>query len=75
MIRALGLCPSGLAGPLLSPSRKMVYTFADEAGNLDFSLVGSRYFIVTAVTMRNWVGVGVQLLDLRHILAFQGQSY
>lgn len=50
----------------------MVYTFADEAGNLDFSLVGSRYFIVTAVTMRNWVGVEVQLLDLRHILAFQG---
>ncbi len=74
MTRALGLCPSGLVGLLsflLDKALKMVYIFADEAGNLDFSPRGSRYFLVTAVTMRNWIA-GVQLLDLRHTLAAQG---
>jgi len=49
----------------------MLYVFADEAGNLDFSSTGTRYFIVTAVTMQNWA-IGPQLLDLRHALALQG---
>jgi hypothetical protein len=49
----------------------MLYIFADEAGNLDFSSLGTRYFIGAAVTMRDW-SVGVQLLDLRHKLALQG---
>jgi len=51
----------------------MIYIFADEAGNLDFSPSGSRYFIVTTVTMRNWA-VGSQLLDLRHALAQQNAA-
>ncbi len=29
-----------------------VYIFLDESGNLDFSPSGSRYFVLTSVTMR-----------------------
>lgn len=49
----------------------MVYIFADEAGNLDFTLRGTSYFIVATVTMRSWE-VGIQLLELRHRLALEG---
>jgi hypothetical protein len=51
----------------------MIFLFADEAGNFDFSLKGSRYFIVTAVTMNDW-SLGASLLDLRHQLCFQTED-
>jgi hypothetical protein len=44
------------------------YLFADEAGNFDFSQKGSKYFIVTAISMDNF-DAGIALLDLRHRLA------
>lgn len=47
------------------------YLFADEAGNFDFSAGGSRYFIVTAVSMPDFAS-GIELLDLRHALAYEG---
>lgn len=49
----------------------MVHIFADEAGNFDFSPSGTRYFIVTAVTMRD-CDIGAKLLALRHRLALEG---
>ncbi len=51
----------------------MNYLFADEAGNFDFSPSGSKYFIVTAVTMPN-LALGVDLLNLRHLLTYEGAS-
>lgn len=49
----------------------MKYLFADEAGNFDFSDKGSRYFIVTAISMPDFMP-GVALLNLRHELAHEG---
>jgi len=51
----------------------MIFLFADEAGNFDFSSKGSRYFIVAGVTMADW-SVGAKLLDLRHELCFQTED-
>lgn len=53
-----------------SPS---VYIFADEAGDFDFSNIGSEYFIVCAVTVRNMT-VAHRLLDLRHELTLDGHD-
>ena len=47
----------------------MKYLFADESGNFDFSSNGSKYFIVTAVSM-NDLTPGMELLNLRHMLAY-----
>lgn len=49
----------------------MLYVFADEAGNFDFSPSGSKYFIVTSITMRDW-RPGAELLALRHELTLRG---
>jgi len=49
----------------------MVYLFADEAGNLDFTPTGTKYFILIAVTMRDW-DVGKELIELRYRLACEG---
>lgn len=47
------------------------YIFADEAGNCDFSPKGSRYFILTSVTLED-CAVGDALARLRRELAWQG---
>lgn len=48
------------------------YIFADEAGNFDFSLNGSAYFIVTAVIMSDWSHCARAILEVRHELALSG---
>lgn len=47
------------------------YLFVDEAGNFDFSARGSRYFILTSITMAT-CAVGHELLELRRRLAWDG---
>lgn len=51
----------------------MIYMYADEAGNFDFSRNprASKYFILTTVTMTK-CGVAVDLLNLRRELSWSG---
>ena len=51
----------------------MKYLFADEAGNLHFTPKSSKYFIVTAVSMNDFLPA-VALLNLRHELAYEESS-
>ncbi|MFN8659823.1 MAG: DUF3800 domain-containing protein [Candidatus Obscuribacterales bacterium] len=48
-----------------------MYIFADEAGNLDFSPKGSKYFLVCALVAEQWEPIGQSLLGLRHQLAIE----
>lgn len=49
----------------------IVYLFADESGNLDFSGGGSRYFILTTVTLPDF-SLGDRLLNLRREMGWRG---
>jgi hypothetical protein len=49
------------------------YVFVDEAGNFDFSSRGSRYFVLTSISMET-CRVGHDLLDLRRELAWDRQG-
>lgn len=49
----------------------MLYIFADEAGNFDFSERGSQFFIVTSVIMRD-LHPAMSLFELRHQLVVEG---
>lgn len=48
----------------------MKYLFADEAGNFDFSPNGSKYFVVTAISMDSFES-GIAMMNLRHRLAHE----
>ncbi len=48
-----------------------VLVFADESGNLDFSGKGSRYFVLTTITLPSYA-LGDELLRLRRDLAWRG---
>jgi Protein of unknown function (DUF3800) len=54
-----------------------VHIFADESGNFDFSRGrgASRYFILTAVTLRDCLTVNTQFLQLRHQMAWEGHDH
>lgn len=49
------------------------YVFVDEAGNFDFSPRGSRYFILSSVTLDDCT-VGDELLALRRELVWRGSE-
>jgi hypothetical protein len=49
------------------------YVFVDEAGNFDFSLGGSAYFILTSVVTDDCV-IGDELLALRRELVWNGEQ-
>ena len=46
------------------------FVFTDEAGNFDFSSSGSRYFIITTLTLDS-CEVGHELIDLRRQLSWE----
>ncbi|MGI9254469.1 MAG: DUF3800 domain-containing protein, partial [Thermomicrobiales bacterium] len=48
-----------------------IHLFADESGNLDFSGKGSRYFILTSVTLPDF-SLGDALLRLRRDMGWRG---
>jgi hypothetical protein len=48
-----------------------IYLFVDEAGNLDFSPRGSRYFILTSVAIDD-CSIEKDILELRRRLAWEG---
>jgi hypothetical protein len=50
-----------------------IYLFVDEAGNLDFSPNGSRYFILTSVAIDD-CAIGHEILRLRRELAWAGHD-
>ena len=43
-----------------------IFIFLDESGNLDFSLSGSRYFVLTCVTMRRPFQANAELDDYKY---------
>jgi hypothetical protein len=55
---------SSIARPV--PPPRYLYVFLDEAGNLDFSLHGTRYFLMGAVTQERPFRAHGPLDDLRH---------
>lgn len=48
-----------------------IHVFADESGNLDFSIKGSRYFILTTITLPDFA-LGDDLLRLRRDMGWRG---
>jgi uncharacterized protein DUF3800 len=51
-----------------------VHVFADESGNFDFSQSrgATRYFILTAITLKECSRINADLQDLRHQMAWEG---
>lgn len=47
---------------------KTLYLFIDESGNFDFSLSGTKFFILTVLSTRNPFEIGAPLLRLRYDL-------
>ena len=56
-------------------SDKTVYIYTDEAGNFDFSGKGSKYFIMTCVTMRRPFTHLRELLSLKYDCNADGYSH
>jgi len=54
-------------------SNKHLYIFLDEAGNFDFSTKGTKYFILTTMTLsRNWDNLYSDLYNLKYALIERG---
>jgi hypothetical protein len=54
-----------------------MYLFADESGNFDFSRRSgaTRYFILTAISLRDCAAVNTQFHELRHQMAWEGHDH
>lgn len=54
-----------------------LHLFADESGNFDFSrgTGASRYFILTAVTLKECGEINARLQELRHQMAWEGHDH
>ncbi len=70
--RSRGKCPIGQRGRAVEQDRNLnamtdrVYVFLDESGNLDFGPHGTRYFVLTSVSMRRPFEIGKALDDYRY---------
>jgi len=53
----------------ISNGKRFIYIFLDEAGNLDFSLGGTRYFILTSITKERPFEAYKYLTELKYDLA------
>lgn len=54
--------------------KPFLYVFLDEAGNFDFSSTGTKYFILTAITMVRPFPQYSELTDLKYSLLESGQN-
>jgi len=52
----------------MNRSAKTLYLFIDESGNFDFSLGGTKYFILTSLSTTNPYSIASPLLYLRYNL-------
>jgi hypothetical protein len=57
-----------------SSNGKCLYIFLDEAGNLDFSAAGTRYFILSGITKERPFFAYRELTELKYNLVEQGVS-
>lgn len=55
-----------------SASPRYLYVFLDEAGNLDFSPGGTRYFVLSSLTKERPFHAGKELIELKYDLVEQG---
>ena len=53
-------------------SKKFLYIFLDEAGNFDFTLKGTKYFLLGAITKERPFRAGHQLSELKYDLVEEG---
>ena len=56
----------------MNEDRKFLYIFLDEAGNLDFSPNGTRYFLLTSVTKERPFYACKDLIELKYDLVEVG---
>lgn len=56
----------------MSPSDRYLYIFLDEAGNLDFSAKGTKYFQLAALTKERPFRAGQELSELKYDLVEEG---